>query len=118
MPNQLRYQGDRTADLLAQVEAGHLFGPDMCGPTRVAYADLRWAMITRMYDHVAAYRQSPMPAGAYYELAEAEYDPAADVTVAQFRPHVDPRSRIRYHGGTAELEDQPVLVGRDDVAAR
>lgn len=118
MPNQTRYQGDRTADLLAQVEAGHLFGPDMCGSARWAYSELSWAMKTGYYLPLSQFRQEPLPSGAYYELAEAEYDPEADITVAQFRPHVDPRSRLRYHGGETELEDQPTLTGRDHVAPR
>jgi hypothetical protein len=117
MTNQLTYQGDRTTDLLAQVEDGHLFGPDLCGTTRWAYKDLGWAMSTGFYAALAGFRQSPMPAGAFYELAEAEYDFEANVTVAKFRPHVDPRSRIRYHGGDAELENQPILEGRDRVDA-
>jgi len=119
MPNQLHYQGDRTTDLLAQVEAGHLWGPDLCGNARWSWFDVCWAMKTGLYAVVSEYVQTPMPQGAWYELAEAEYDESTDVTTAQFRPHVDPRTRIRYHSGDdTQLDEQPTLSGRDHVAAR
>jgi hypothetical protein len=99
--SECHYRGDKTDALVAMAEAGHLFGPDNCGPRP------QGAVLGR---------------GAFYELVEAEYDPATDVTLARFRPHIDPRARIRYHGGDAEVPEvggvDTSLAGRDRIGKR
>lgn len=97
MTNVLHYRGDATESLAAMVDAGHLFGPDRCGPARPG----------EVLGH-----------GAFWELTGAEYDGSTGVTTASFKPYVDPRARVRYHGGVgadpAEL-GAPTLHRRDDI---
>lgn len=100
MTNVLHYPGDVTDGLAAMVDAGHLFGPDNCGPSRPG----------EVLGH-----------GAFWELTGAEYDPATDRTTASFKPYVDPRARVRYHGGDAEEPTElgaPTLHNRDDIRGR
>lgn len=54
--------------------------------------------------------------GAHYVFTGGEYDPETNVTTAEFKPYIDPRTRERFHGGADEhLEATPVLEGRDVV---
>ena len=95
MPDVLHYRGDVTEALLEQSNTGHLFGPD------------KW--------------------GAFYELTGAEFDPAhtwpegsTGRTTATFTPHVDPRTRQRFHGGDTEPDAPlaPTLHTRDTIRGR
>lgn len=119
MPSQCTYPGDVTEALLAQAKSGHKWGPDTAGSAVLAPSEIGHAIRTNLWDmvrrHIAG---GVLPSGAFYELKEAEYDPESDTTLAMFAPYVDPRQRLRYHGGDAELEETPVLAGRDDVRAR
>jgi hypothetical protein len=93
MSSTCHYPGLRVDELVAMAEAGHLFGPDICGPPHPGEI---------------------LGRGALYELVEAEYDELNDRTIARFRPHIDPRARIRYHGGDA---DEPLIGGVDTAVA-
>lgn len=96
MPNVLHYKGDVTESLAAMVDAGHLFGPDSCGPARPG----------EVLGH-----------GAFWELTGAEYDPETGRTTASFKPYVDPRARVRYHGGDGDPDTlgAPTLHRRDTI---
>lgn len=99
-PDVLHYRGDVTESLAAMIDAGHLFGPDACGP----------AAPGQIIGH-----------GAFWELTGAEYDPATDITTASFKPYVDPRARVRYHGGDGSDPDEigaPTLHTRDRIRGR
>lgn len=97
MPSECHYPGLRVDELVAMAEAGHLFGPDNCGP---------------------AHPGEILGRGALYELVEAEYDSDTDQTTARFKPHIDPRARIRYHGGEGSDDEQPMIGGVDTTIAR
>jgi hypothetical protein len=105
MANQhANYRGDRLESLEAMSNAGHLFGPDMCGPGRPG----------EILGH-----------GAYYELVGAEYDPETDMTRAEFKPHVrqNVRERVRYFGGDGQEvpppdHGEPTLHTRDNIRRR
>lgn len=94
MSNTLHYKGDQLDNLRAMAEAGHLFGPDICGAARPGEI---------------------LGQGAYYEFVGGEYDPETDVTTANFKPWVDPRARIRYHGGD---DTEPDTIGAPTLAAK
>jgi hypothetical protein len=118
MPSQCTYPGDVTEQLLEQAKSGHKWGPDIAGSTILAPSDVGHAIRTNLWDmvrrHLAA---GVLPSGAWYDLAEAEYDPESDTTIAKFKPYVDPRQRLRFHGGDDVLEEQPALTGRDEIRA-
>lgn len=107
MPNVCHYHGDQLENLRVMAEAGHLFGPDSCGPQRPG----------EVLGH-----------GAFWEFVGGEYDPAFEWpdgttgrTTANFKPYVDPRARIRYHGGSDAEPDTigaPTLAAKDDIRRR
>lgn len=101
MPSSCHYRGNVVDNLVAMAEAGHLFGPDICGPAPAGQV---------------------LGRGAFYELDAAEYDPGTDRTTARFRPHVAPtHDRVRYHGGDAAPPDDdagPTLHRRDEIEGR
>lgn len=94
MPSQCHYRGDRVDALVVMADTGWLFGPDMCGPANPGQI---------------------LGNGALYELVSADYDKETDRTLAKFKPHVDPRTRIRYHGGE---EETPLIGGVDTGLAQ
>lgn len=119
MPSIARYRGDQTENLLAMSEANHLFGPDMTGDRGLRDDEIGHAMRTGLYDMLRRIVEGGvLPAGAYYTIHEAEYDPVTDLTTATFRPYVDPRQRLRNYGGDAVLDETPTLRGRDDIKPR
>lgn len=118
MPNVLHFRGNVVDDIVAQGEEGHLFGPDVCGPGRATPEDLRNAFRTGALDVVRRATAEVLLRGAFYEVTAAHYDPETDVTTASFVPFVDPRQRVRYHGGDANPNDQltgPTLHRKDTI---
>lgn len=114
MSSACRYRGDLVDDLVAMGEAGHLFGPDICG-TRMSDEDVANACRLGMTDVVRAAATGELPKGALYELVSASYDDTHDVTIAEFKPHINPLHRMRYHGGDAGPNlDPPTLAKRDE----
>lgn len=114
MPSFARYRNDRVDDLVAMAEAGHLFGPDICG-SRMSRADVANACRLGMTDVIRAAASGELPKGALYELVSASYDDTHNVTIAEFKPHVNPLHRQRFHGGTAQPNlDPPTLAKRDE----
>lgn len=115
MADILRFAHDHVDDLVAMGEAGHLFGPDMCG-SYIGDDDLRAAFRTGMTDLIRrTITEGPLRRGAHYELIAANYDNTNDVTIAEFRPHINPLHRQRFHGGTAGPNlDPPTLAKRDE----
>lgn len=114
MSSICRYRGDRVDDLVAMGEAGHLFGPDICG-SYIGGDDLRVAFRTGMTDVIRTAATGELPKGAHYELVSASYDDTHDMTIAEFRPHINPLHRQRFHGGTAGPNlDPPTLAKRDE----
>jgi hypothetical protein len=115
MGEVLRYRGDRVDDLVAMGEAGHLFGPDICGSSGVSREDVANACRLGMTDVVRIAASGELPKGAHYELVSASYDDTHDVTIAEFRPHINPLHRQRFHGGAAGPNlDPPTLAKRDE----
>jgi hypothetical protein len=115
MPDSvLHYRGNVVDEIVAQGEARHLFGPDICGSGGATDEDISNAFRVGM--------RLPAPEvlrrGAFYEVTAAHYDPDTGITTASFVPYVDPRQRVRYHGGTANPDDQlsgPTLHNRDTI---
>lgn len=109
MPSMCHYRGNQLDALQALGERNHLFGPDICGPSRPG----------EVLGH-----------GAFYEVVKATFDaeyiwPDGTIgrTTAEFIPYVDPRNRIRYHGGDGPEPDVvggdgPTLADRDRIAGR
>lgn len=115
MPSVARYRGDRVDDLIEMGEAAHLFGPDICGSNGVSRQDIANACRLGMTDVLRAANTAGLPKGALYELVSASYDDTNNVTIAEFKPHVNPLHRARFHGGTAEPNlDPPTLAKRDE----
>lgn len=115
MPNRLTYRGDVTDELAHQATAGrgHVFGPDLCGP-RVSRQDA--ANGIRLGDVRTVEAAKRAPVGASWELVEATYDEDRDVTVALFKPYLDPRQRLRYVGGDFNPDDDHrKLTNADDT---
>lgn len=114
MADTLHYEGDCVDDLVAMGEAGHLFGPDICG-SYLSREDIANACRLGMTDVMRSVASGELPKGAYYELVSASYDSVADVTIAEFKPHINPLHRHRFHGGTAGPNlDPPTLAKRDE----
>lgn len=106
MPSVAHYRGDQLQNLLDMANAGHMFGPDNCGPSRPG----------EILGH-----------GALYEFTGGEFDPEYEWpdgtkgrTTAQFKPWVDPRARLRYHGGGDEPDElgAPTLAAKDRIVKR
>jgi hypothetical protein len=113
MSSICRYRGDRVDDSVAMGEAGHLFGPDICG-SYIGDDDVRVAFRTGITDLVQRAIHQGLPTGAHYELVAASYDDTRDVTIAEFKPHINPLHRQRFHGGSAGPNlDPPTLAKRD-----
>lgn len=114
MSSICRYRGDRVDDLVAMGEAGHLFGPDICG-SYMSRDDIANACRLGMTDLIRTAATGELPKGAHYELVSASYDDTHDMTIAEFKPHINPLHRQRFHGGTAGPNlDPPTLAKRDE----
>src|SRR6201995_5531744 len=115
--SNLHYRGNVVDAIVAMGEAGHMFGPDICGSGGLTMADARTAVRTGAYDIVRRNREVLLR-GALWEVTAAHYDPDTDMTTAAFQPYVDPMQRLRYHGGAGDPNDQlsgPTLHRRDYI---
>lgn len=118
MSDILHYRGNVVDELIAQGEARHVFGPDICGSGGMSDEDVAAACRVGAYDIVRAAAAEGLRKGAFYEVTAAHYDPETDLTTASFVPFIDPRQRVRYHGGAADPRDQltgPTLHQRDNI---
>lgn len=114
MPSRANYRGDHVDELVAQGESGHLFGPDICGVGVGNDEDIANACRLGMTDVVRRAATQTLGSGAHYELVAATYDAETDLTTADFRPHVNPLHRTRYHGGTGQPSNEPPRLAQHD----
>jgi hypothetical protein len=118
MTDVLHYRGNVVDDLIAQGQARDLFGPDICGSGGMSNEDVRAACRVGAYDALRAAAGEVLRRGAFYEVTAAHYDPDTDITTASFVPYIDPRQRVRYHGGAGNPDDQltgPTLHEHDTI---
>lgn len=116
--SNLTYPGDVVEALAEQATAGtgHVFGPDICGP-RPSREDIANAI--RLGDQHTMNFAKQLPSGARWELVEATYDEDRDVTIAKFKPYLDPRQRLRFVGGAQpdDLETRKLTDADDTITA-